>query len=91
MDFDKITGAIAMIISLGISLLLADQIRLVRKIGRTENLSIPLQVIVTLSYLGWVLHGLSTGDLFLTISQSFGFIMMCMLLYSIERARKKDK
>lgn len=90
MNFDKITGMVALIISLGISVSLADQIRLVRKSGRTENLSLLMLVVVTLSYFSWILHGISIGNPFLVISQGFGFIMMCILLYAIKRARDSN-
>ena len=65
-----------------------NQIKLLNKYKRTDNISLVLNCLATLSYGLWTLHGFLINDWFTVVGQSLGVVFSGIIVYLVIKYRK---
>lgn len=67
-----------------------NQIKLLHKFKRTDNISLVLHSLATLSYALWTLHGVLRNDWFTVVGQGLGVVFSAIIVYLVIKYRKPE-
>jgi uncharacterized protein with PQ loop repeat len=85
-----VISTLTVIVSLAAKLVgFPDQIRLIIRHRRTENISVPLNLLGAVSYGLWTLHGFLRDDWFTVAGQSLGVLFSMILVVLTLKYRGK--
>lgn len=65
-----------------------NQIKLINKFKRTDNISLVFHCLATLSYGLWTLHGALRGDWFTVIGQGLGVVFSAIIAVLVFKYRQ---
>ena len=88
MSFADITGTLAMIFSIAISIGMIFQVRKIRKRKSSKDISIILYCAILGELLFWMLNGIATRNIYLVISHGIGLVLVLITLAFILKYRK---